>query len=102
MTIMGVVDTKFEVPVCNSFKAKVFNGQLCYEVDIDKLKSKDNIDIIRKELKLGLGFMMDYNEDKQVQLEENMMERKIEEDLLHTFQAYEEEEASIYINTIGR
>ena len=101
MTIMGVVDTKFEVPVCNKFKAKVFNGQLCYEVDIDKLKSKDNIDIIREELKLGLGFMMDYNEDKQVQLEENMMERKIEEDLLHTFQAYEQEEASIYINTIG-
>ena len=102
MTTMGVTNSKFEVPVCNNFKAKVFNGQLCYEVDIDKLKSKDNIDIIREELKLGLGFMMDYNEDKQVQLEENIMERKIEEDLLHTFQAYEQEEASIYINTIGR
>ena len=101
MTVMGVLDSKFEVPVCNNFKAKVFNGQLCYEVDIDKLKSKDNNDIIREELKLGLGFMMDYNEDKQVQLEENMMERKIEEDLLHTFQAYEQEKASIYINTIG-
>ena len=101
MTIVGVMNTKFEVPVCNYFKAKVFNGQLCYEVDIDKLKSKYNNDIIRKELKLGLGFMMDYNEDKQVQLEENVMERKIEEDLLHTFQAYEQEEASIYINTIG-
>ena len=102
MTVMGVMNAKFEVPVCNNFKAKVFNGQLCYEVDIDKLKSKDNIDIIREELKLGLGFMMDYNEDKQVKLEENIMERKVEEDLLHTFQAYEQEEASIYINTIGQ
>ena len=102
MTVMGVMNAKFEVPVCNNFKAKVFNGQLCYEVDIDKLKSKDNNDIIREELKLGLGFMMDYNEDKQVKLEEHIMERKIEEDLLHTFQAYEQEEASIYINTIGQ
>ena len=102
MTIVGDMDTKFEVPVCNSFKAKVFNGQLCYEVDIDKLKSKYNNDIIRKELKLGLGFMMDYNEDKQVHLEESIMERKIEEDLLHTFEPYEQEEASIYINTIGQ
>ena len=32
MSAMGVKIDKFDVPVCNSFQAKILNDQLCYEV----------------------------------------------------------------------
>ena len=35
---MGVNIKQFDVPVCNSFKAKILNDQLCYEIDLNKLK----------------------------------------------------------------
>ena len=58
-----------EVPVCNSFKAKILNDQLCYEADLNEYKSaRTNVD---KNLKLGLVFFMDYNEDRQVVVEED-------------------------------
>ena len=50
MSIMGTRIDQFEVPVCNSFHAKVLNDQLCYEVDLD----------IERNLDLGLAFFMDY------------------------------------------
>ena len=65
MSIVGVKIDQFDVPVCNSFQAKILNDQLCYEVDLNKFSIKDNID---NELKLGFAFLMDYNEDRQVTL----------------------------------
>ena len=43
MSSMGVTIDQFDVPVCNSFQAKVLNDQLCYEVDINKIFSKRTI-----------------------------------------------------------
>ena len=63
MSSMGVRIEEFDVPVCNSFKAKVLNDQLCYEVDLNRFSNKDNIE---NELKSGFVFIMDYNEDRQV------------------------------------
>ena len=63
--MVGIKIDQFDVPVCNSFQAKILNDQLCYEVDLNKFSIKDNID---NELKLGFAFLMDYNEDRQVTL----------------------------------
>ena len=97
--MLGVKIEHFENPVCNSFKAKVHNDQLCYEVDLEKLK---NPVILHVQLKLGLVFFMDYNEDKQVRFENNSRG----EATLSMGQAIdrsnENENAIIYLNTIGK
>ena len=35
MLQMGVKIDQFDVPVCNSFQARILNDQLCYEVDLN-------------------------------------------------------------------
>ena len=66
MTAMGIKIDQFELPICYSFQEKIFNDQLCYEVD---LADKNNPS---KELKLGFNFLMDYNEDRQVIFEKSV------------------------------
>ena len=37
MSAMGVKIEEFDIPVCNSFQAKVLNDQLCYKVDLNRI-----------------------------------------------------------------
>ena len=98
MSAMGQKIDQFEVPVCNSFQAKNFNDQLCYEVDLNKFTNKNNI---VRELKLGFNFLMDYNEDRQVSLNRNIRKKElgltsslVESDMSHN--------AFVYLDTIGK
>ena len=87
----------FNVPVCNSFQAKILNDQLCYEVDLNKFSYN-----IEKELKVGFNFIMDYNEDRQIINDQSMVS---EGDLnLGTSVAEldENKHAFIYLNTVGK
>ena len=59
---MGTKVKGFNIPVCNSFKAKVIHDQLCYEVDLKKYENKENRE---NELKHGLFLVLDLNEDRQ-------------------------------------
>ena len=63
MSAMGEHIEQFDAPVCSSFKAKILNTQLCYEVDVNKIFSKV---VLKKGLKIGLLFLLDYNEDRQI------------------------------------
>ena len=87
----------YDLPVCNKFRAKILSDQLCYEIDLEKYGSKDNS---KNDLKSGLVFFMDYNEDRQVIFEENddpgyeLFVDKVDASL-------DEAKASIYLNTIG-
>ena len=65
-SVMGVEIDNFDVPVCNSFKAKIFKDQLCYQVDLNQFKSK--IDLFEK---VSFSLFIDYNEDRQLFLHEN-------------------------------
>ena len=98
MSVMGIKIEQFDNPVCNSFKARVLNDQLCYEVDLEDFKSSSQL---HRQLKLGLVFFMDYNEDKQLIIENSSRP----ENILSRGQAIdgsnEEENAFIYLNTIG-
>ena len=60
MSIMGVKIDQFAVPVCNHFKAKVLNDQLCYEVDPNEFKYI----VSDKNFNQGLEFYVDINEDR--------------------------------------
>ena len=59
--IMGTRIKKFDVPVCNSFKDKILNDQLCYEVDPNNFKDL----VSSEEFRQGLTFYIDSNEDRQ-------------------------------------
>ena len=67
---MGRTSNLVKIPVCNSFKAKLFYNQLCYEVDVKetlKLKGKSfNL----RDLKLGLSLLVDTNFNRQYSMKE--------------------------------
>ena len=100
MSVMGVKIDQFDIPVCNSFQAKIMNDQLCYEVDLNRFSKKSKI---KTELKLGLILLMDYNEDRQVtfgqkenEICENMSMAK------NILKLNDNKDAIIYFNSIGK
>ncbi len=62
MQILGIESEKFNVPICNSFKTKVRNDQLCYQIDLEAFKDMTNIE---KQLKEGLVLIVDNNVERQ-------------------------------------
>ena len=95
MTLMGTETDGFNIPVCNSFKAKINGDQLCYEIDLQKYKNKTNIE---DQLKSGLVLILDYNEDRQWimkrQVMKNVGKKKI-------FSSNKENSVQIYLDTIS-
>ena len=99
MAMIGVnMDDEFDFPVCISFRDKILNDQLCYEVDpneFNKLKSSEDA------LKKGLSFLVDFNEDRQVSCEKETVKR--ENNLYGKFsQTINNEKLMVYLNTIGK
>ena len=88
-----------EVPVCNSFKAKILNDQLCYEVDLKEYR--DSNTKFDRNLKLGLVFFMDYNEDRQVVVEEDYEDNWVDSWVEVVDHDDYDKKGFIYINTIG-
>ena len=98
MSTVGKKVVNFSAPVCNSFQAKLLNDQLCYEVDLSKLSNKDNI---VRELELGFTFLMDYNYDRQVQLDKKHFKRGNFGLTSSIMEKDEGQHATIYLDTIG-
>ena len=99
MSAVGVKIDQFDVPVCNSFQAKILNDQLCYEVDLNKFSDRKNI---AKDLKLGFYFLMDYSEDRQVTFDKTITKDKEISMANNILKSDEDQHAFIYLNTIGR
>ena len=96
---VGVKIDNYDFPVCKSFKAKILNDQLCYEVDLNRFLNMHNID---KELELGFTFLLDYNEDRQFSLDE-------ESSTINKFglasslvKSDQRQKSFIYLDTIGK
>ena len=96
LSVMGKKIDEFQYPVCNSFKPRVMNDQLCYEVDLNKYKDSDDME---QKLKVGLVFFMDYNEDRQVLLNESMDK---EESFVDVMEGNHGRNALIYLDTISK
>ena len=95
---MGVKIDQFDVPVCNSFKDKIVMGQLCYEVDPNLYI---NTGISENARKFDLILIIDYNEDRQLFLDDET-EEKIEVQTKHPFrQNTSLEDSFIYFETLG-
>ena len=63
MESMGTKMEQFDLPVCNSFEAKVRYDQLCYEVDLNKHKKDGDF---KNQLEKGLILILDLNEERQL------------------------------------
>ena len=95
MSVMGVKIDQFDVPVCNSFRPKVYKDQLCYTVDPNRFK--DKIDLGGQ---LSLTLAIDYNEDRMYNFSlENNKETNQELDNFDNIQ--KDFSNSIIIETIG-
>ena len=98
MSAVGVKIDQFDVPVCNSFQAKILNDQLCYEVDLKKFSDVNNI---HEEIKLGFNFLIDYNEDRQVTLDQDNNRNNFS--LAKSFvESDQKHHAIVYLDTIGK
>ena len=69
MSVMGVKIEQFDVPFCNSFRPKIVMDQLCYQVDPNEYKDKINL-----EGDMSLSLFIHYNEDRQMEDIEEMVE----------------------------
>ena len=81
-SVTGVRTPLFSVPVCNIFKEVLLEGELCYQADVNNLREETDKEKIVTE---GFMFMLDYNEDKNVEEEEVKdvdKERKSDEQLM--------------------
>ena len=94
MEAMGTEVKGFDIPVCNSFKAKVIHDQLCYEVDLKKYEKKENRE---NELKHGLFLVLDLNEDRQ-----SFGCEIIKNDKTEFFNNEKENSFQIHLDTISR
>jgi len=88
----------FDLPVCNSFEARILNDQLCYEVDLNKFSDNNNID---REVKLGFNFIIDHNEDRQVTFNTNHTKMTNISLAASVAESDASQQAFIYLDTIG-
>ena len=97
MSVMGVNNDQFSVPVCNSFKPVVLNDRLCYRVNLNDFKS---LRTSEEDIKKGLIFFIDHNEDRQTV---NKLETNYIDNLFGSFvKVHENKKSLIYLETIGR
>ena len=95
MSIMGTHIDDFDVPVCNSFESVVHNGQLCYQVDLEKFKDEDTLE---RQLQFGLVIILDENEDRQFIANKN----KLTERLRDVFSSDQEDDFQIHLTTLSK
>ena len=74
ISAMGVKIDKLDVPVCNSFKAVVYNDQLCYTVDPNKYRNGMVNGNSAEEEDLSLALYINYNEDREEYFSEDLDE----------------------------
>ena len=98
MSALGARIDMINLPVCTSFREQVFNDQLCYQIDVNKLN------IAGDGSGLGLTFAIDINEERQVQvLSAELSGGSFHENILDAaiMRMEENQKALIYIGSLG-
>ena len=106
-SLTGVMTDKFSVPVCSIFTEVLLEGRLCYQADVNKLKKQ--VDWEKEKDKIvssGFMFMLDYSEDRHIQLglKDTMIKDKMVDSTIlgHNYGKAEDEQAMVYIETVGK
>ena len=64
---------KFQVPVCDLFREKVISGQLCYEAEINHLRSLGDSEAWKLAVEAGLILIIDTSDEYDVK---NLLKKK--------------------------
>ena len=98
--LLGRENGNFSLPVCSSFKPRVFDGQLCYQIDV---KTIINNETTATGLQKGLSLLVDANAEYDLtRLEGKTPEEEIFDDFTEEFfDAEESDEIMILIETIS-
>ena len=89
---MGMHTEFFKMPVCNSFRPKIFYNQLCYEVDVNQLIERDYFSA--NELRLGLSILVDTNYNRQYSLKDRKSKTSLTETMGKSFR-YTESDSTL-------
>ena len=65
----GIYLKQFNQPVCNIFRKKIIEDQLCYEVN---LNMKSNLQRLSEDNIIGLSFMVDTNKDREISFDKEL------------------------------
>ena len=95
--VTGEYTDLFSIPVCNIFKETMVEGQLCYQADLDRVRDEVEREKIVSE---GFVFLMDYNEDRMVEV--SGMDQNMEEGSSLLGKKKSHEDAMIYVETVGK
>ena len=77
ISITGDYIKGLDIPVCNCFKEKFLDNQLCYEIDVNQFTTQVDSQQI---LNYGLTFIVDTNDNRQIrkkQMLESASERTL-------------------------
>ena len=99
METVGTTIKEIDIPVCNIFQAVIRNDQLCYEADLNKLKDDNDIKVF-KQLQSGLVLLLDYNVERQLDLDGKKGKTKMTKKNIIRLND-ELNEARIFLNTIS-
>ena len=93
---IGTKIADFDVPICDIFRPRVRNDQLCYETDLEEMRSKD-INKAKKQLEIGLVLIVDYNVNRQLFYELTKQSEK-----RFYFNYNDDNSVSLFFNTISK
>ena len=62
-SVVGVKIKDFDIPFCNGFREKIIDGQLCYTIDLNDRRLKEQFD---EKDDLSFKLFISYNEDRQM------------------------------------
>ena len=104
MAVMGRKVPQFSKAVCSEFVETVLEGQVCYQVDVNKYR--DSIDW-RGSMEFGLGFLIDTNDElDSKQFYPNKIRAKdsangSESNLRSYVKLEDSSKVKIYLHTVG-
>jgi len=90
------------VPHGSSFREKQYDGQLCYQVDVNQYKEKVDW---QASLQAGLSFVVDMNEEYDMKkvMSDKSVKMNNNEDLLNAFAKSEASKSfSVHLQTISK
>ena len=89
------------MPVCTSFEKTILEGQLCYQLDVNRLKD-DAINTQESLKRVGLSMLIDVNAEYDVRKILGSSDEKIFTDFTDEFIRFEEsEKIMIHLDSIS-
>ena len=102
LSVLGRAAPQFRHPVCSAFSEAVLEGQVCYSLDLNTLRS--GLDW-RAGMQFGLGLLLDTNTEldrRQMYFRNINQDMKRETSLTNLVRFEDSSKVKIHLHTLGR